>query len=138
MRSLKSCVLLGGLLVGLGGSVEAQVSVTFGNPYANQGMSYPAPGYGYASGYSNVGGYGTGSGYSNNYQSYSSTGYLAGPGVIGGQYGYSSGYSGIVGGNPTGYRNRPYYGAYGYGNYSNGSIDGYAPFRPANRFRRTR
>ena len=31
--------------------------------------------------------------------------------------------------NPTGYQNRPYYGAYGYGNYSNGSTDGYPPFR---------
>ena len=31
--------------------------------------------------------------------------------------------------NPTGYRNRPYYGAYGYGNDSNGSTDGYPPFR---------
>jgi hypothetical protein len=31
--------------------------------------------------------------------------------------------------NPTGYRNRPYYGAYGYGNYSNGSTDGFPPFR---------
>lgn len=31
--------------------------------------------------------------------------------------------------NPTGYQNRPYYGAYGYGNYSNGSTDGFPPFR---------
>lgn len=31
--------------------------------------------------------------------------------------------------NPTGYVNRPYYGAYGYGNYSNGSTDGFPPFR---------
>jgi hypothetical protein len=31
--------------------------------------------------------------------------------------------------NPTGFQNRPYYGAYGYGNYSNGSTDGFPPFR---------
>ena len=31
--------------------------------------------------------------------------------------------------NPTGYQNRPYYGAYGYGNVSNGSTDGFPPFR---------
>jgi len=31
--------------------------------------------------------------------------------------------------NPTGYVNRPYYGAYGYGFYSNGSTDGFPPFR---------
>ncbi len=31
--------------------------------------------------------------------------------------------------NPTGYANRPYYGAYGYGNNSNGSTDGFPPFR---------
>jgi len=31
--------------------------------------------------------------------------------------------------NPTGYVNRPYYGAYGYGNDSNGSTDGFPPFR---------
>ena len=31
--------------------------------------------------------------------------------------------------NPTGFANRPYYGAYGYGNYSNGSTDGFPPFR---------
>ena len=31
--------------------------------------------------------------------------------------------------NPTGYQNRPYYGAYGYGIYSNGSTDGFPPFR---------
>ena len=31
--------------------------------------------------------------------------------------------------NPTGYQNRPYYGAYGYGFYSNGSTDGFPPFR---------
>jgi hypothetical protein len=31
--------------------------------------------------------------------------------------------------NPYGYVNRPYYGAYGYGNYSNGSTDGFPPFR---------
>ena len=31
--------------------------------------------------------------------------------------------------NPTGYRNRPYYGAYGYGFSSNGSTDGFPPFQ---------
>ena len=31
--------------------------------------------------------------------------------------------------NSTGYQNRPYYGAYGYGNYSNGSTDGFPPFQ---------
>jgi hypothetical protein len=31
--------------------------------------------------------------------------------------------------NPTGYQNRPYYGAYGYGFSSNGSTDGFPPFR---------
>ena len=31
--------------------------------------------------------------------------------------------------NPTGYANRPYYGAYGYGFSSNGSTDGFPPFR---------
>lgn len=31
--------------------------------------------------------------------------------------------------NPTGYVNRPYYGAYGYGFYSNGSTDGFPPFQ---------
>ena len=31
--------------------------------------------------------------------------------------------------NRTGYVNRPYYGAYGYGNYSNGSTDGFPPFQ---------
>ena len=29
----------------------------------------------------------------------------------------------------TGYVNRPYYGAYGYGFHSNGSTDGFPPFR---------
>jgi len=31
--------------------------------------------------------------------------------------------------NSTGYQNRPYYGAYGYGFSSNGSTDGFPPFQ---------
>jgi len=127
-------------LIGIAGESPAQFALSVGNPYYNQGVSVATPGSGYASGYSNYGGYGPGPGYSNNYQGYSTTTYLAGPGVIGGQYGYNSGYSGYAASQPV-YRmgpNRPYYGAYGYGNYSNGSIDGYPPFRPAYRSRRFR
>lgn len=159
MHALRSLVLTGGLLVGLASQVPAQLNINLGNPLNGQAFATTVRGPGYStlggvggtsygyssgySGYSNYGGVAPGIGGYNNYSGYSSTGYLSGPGVIGqtygypgvGNYGYSSGYSGVAV-NPYGYQNRPYYGAYGYGNYSNGSIDGFRPFRTLNRNRR--
>ena len=148
MRMMRTCVLMGGLVLGLAADSPAQVSVSIGNPYTGQGISIGAPAYGYSSGYSNYSGFGPGGGYYNNTNAYSSTGYLAGPGVLGGTYGYNPSYagynaayqgyrSGYAGVAPTGayYPNRPYYGAYGYGNYGYGSRDGFAPYRGINTFR---
>ncbi len=157
MRTLMGLVVAGGLVFGMAGESKAQFSLAIGNPYVGQGygsnLGGYGPGYGayngglgYSSGYS---GYGNGLGYANTYNSYQSTGYLAGPGVIGAQnFGYSSGYGGYVApvapvygygstyiANPlTGYQTNRYYGAYGYGNYSYGSRDGFRPFRPMGRF----
>ena len=157
MRTLYGLVLASGLFVGLASQADAQLNINVGNPLNGQAFSVTTPGIGgystfggvgtgfggYSSGYSSYNGIGLG-GISNSYSGYANSGYLAGPGVIGGtygypgvrSYGYNSGYSGFGAGNPYGYQNRPYYGAYGYGNYSNGSIDGLRPFRPFNRFRR--
>ena len=146
MTSIRAFLLTGGLLVGLASQSQAQFSLTIGNPYGG-GVAIGAPTYGYSSGYSNYSGVTPGLGYSNVSNSYANTGYLAGPGVIGGQYpvtgygvgnygvgnygavggyrgvgGYSSGYSGVAPYNPAlGYVNRPVYRSYstGYGPYSN-------------------
>ena len=112
MRFGWSLALLVGLMALPVGSADAQVFSRGGVPPST---SYP----GYAPGYS-------------------SPGWVAAPGMVGGSAGYSSGYAGLPRTNPTGYQNRPYYGAYGYGFYSNGSTDGFPPFRPATRFRRSR
>ena len=136
MKTIRAFLLAGGLLVGLATQSQAQFSLTIGNPYGG-GIGVGAPAYGYSSGYSNFGGINSGLGYSNVSNYYSNTGYLAGPGVIGGQYpvggygvgnygaigGYRSGYSGYSSiGNPAfGYGGRPAYRSYssGYGPYSN-------------------
>lgn len=153
MHTLRSLVLASGLLVGLAAQAPAQLSITIGNPaYAPVAVTTPGLGgystfggvggtaYGYSSGYSGYSSYGgiaPGLGAYNSYSGYSTTGYMAGPGVIGGTYGYpagygySSGYSGVVG-NPYGYRNR----AYGYGGYPNGAVNGFRSPRPFNNFRR--
>ena len=148
MRKLRTCVLMGSLVLGLAADSPAQVSVSIGNPYTGQGISIGSPAYGYSSGYSNYSGFGPGGGYYNNTTAFSGTGYLAGPGVIGGTYGYApgalgtnpvfSGYnSGYAGVAPTGayYPGRPYYGGYGYGGYGYGSRDGFPPYRGVNSFR---
>ncbi len=136
MKFFKIVFVMIGFAATMASPAKAQFSLSIGNPYAG-GIGLGSAGYGYSSGYSNYSGIGSGLGYGNNYQSYSNSGYLAGPGAIGGTYGYNSGYSGL-GGYNTGYRSRPYYGNYGYGNSSNGSRDGFAPFRPLNGFRRYR
>lgn len=79
----------------------------YGYGYGSPGF---APGYGFRSGYSSYGGFGPGLGYGTTYQGYSSTGYLAGPGVIG----YRSGYSGI---SPAGVGYRRPFGSYSLGGY---------------------
>ena len=155
MKTIRALLLTSGILVGLASQSQAQFSLTIGNPYGG-GVRVGAPAYGYSSGYSNYSGYGSGLGYSNISNSYSNTGYLAGPGLIGGQYpvagygvgnygnygnsgavgGYRSGYSGIGRGNPAlGYAGRPVDRSYstGYGPYSNRvygsrSVNVFAPF----------
>lgn len=119
MRFSQSLVVLGGLAVGTSIFVFAQTVSSAGDTYAGQGVPLAPSGYVYAP-----------------VDPIFPT--PGSPNVIGRNHGYSSGYSGQVVGNPLSTRNRPYHGAYGYGNYSNGSTDGYPPFRPANRFRRFR
>jgi hypothetical protein len=86
---------------------------------------------GYSYGYPNFSSYGSGratappTGYTYGYPSYSS------------YYGRVRAYDAPVAApviqyrpvNPYGYVNRPYYGPYGYGNYSNGSMGGFPRFR---------
>lgn len=157
MRTLRSLVLAGGMLVGLAGQAPAQLNINVGNPLNGQAFSVTTPGLsggyvntfggvgtglGYSSGYSgysNYGGLGLG-GYSNYYSGYSNTGFINGTGVIGQTYGYpgyarpygygyNSGYSGVGYVNPYGYRPYGSYG-YGYNNYARG----YGGFRPVNLF----
>ena len=152
MKTIQAFLLTSGILVGTASQSDAQFSISIGNPYGG-GVGIGAPAYGYSSGYSNYSGINSGLGYSNINNTYSNTGYLAGPGVIGGQYpvagygvgnygnygaigGYRSGYSGIGRGNPAlGYAGRPVYRSYstGYGPYSttvygSRSVNVFAPF----------
>jgi len=137
MRILMGLVLAGGILLGTAGESKAQFSLSIGNPYTGQGLSIGTPGYGYGYGglgYSGLGYPGVGyssfasPGYGSVYNSYSTTGYLAGPGTF---QSYSSGYRGIAPAyNSFGYVGRPYgYGTYGYRSYNNG-------FRPGRGFGR--
>ena len=124
-------IVAGGILLGVAGESHAQYGTPMGFSYGYPNYSgysnyttYTGVGFpGYRAGYNNIAGnYGTAYGYNN----YSTAGYVAGPGT----FSYSSGYRGYVAPvNPYGYSNRPYYGAYGYGNYSYGSRDGFRPFR---------
>lgn len=128
MGSLRFFLVLGILLVGAASPSSDQYSASGGGLYIGRGSSVVAPGYGPIVGYPN------------NDQNSSNTSYLAALGVVSGQYEYSPGYSGYAAPQQV-YRmgpNRPCYGAYGYGNYSDGFNDGYPLFRPAYRSRRFR
>jgi hypothetical protein len=145
-RLMMGLVLAGGILAMSAGESQAQFSISIGNPYYGQGVAIGSPVYPYA--YSNFArpaypGYYGGAiarpvypGYYGGSNAFSTSAYVAGPGV----FSYSSGYRGYarpvvsypVQGNPYGYVNRPYYGNFGYGNYSNGSRDGFRPFRGVN------
>ena len=133
MRTLiMGLVLAGGLLVWTPGESRAQFSLNIGNPYYGSGIGIGN--YGYYGGYNSIASpvY---PGLVGGYNAYSTTGYVAGPGV----FSYSSGYRGFA---PAavgpvypaplpayGYGYRPYY---GYRTYGNVPYRGFRPFRGAN------
>jgi hypothetical protein len=100
MRYFLKFGLLIGVILGTSGTLEAQYQVM-------PGRTVGTP-MGYSYGYPNYSSYGNGWAY---------RAPVAAPVIR-----YRAA-------NPYGYVNRPYYGAFGYGNYSNGSTDGFPPFR---------
>ena len=129
MRHLMGLVLAGGLLIGMAGESKAQFSISIGNPYW-----YGIGGYRGSAATRELrlrlGLSGTARRLYNNFNSYSNSAYVAGPGT----FSYSSGYAGYapVASPTSGYRGyAPTAYGYGYSGYRGyptlTSTSGYVP-----------